>query len=345
MMKIFHLDAGRKYFSLSTIKGMIDVMSESGFTHLELYFSDNQGFRFGLPEMTVKTAYGSYDLSAALGDGYVEGPKTPSGGGWLTVPEMEEIVRYTGEKGIELIPLMNMPGHMGTILQAFPRLRYPGSHSSLNLNDPEAVEFALEILRMYVDYFASLGCKYFHFGADEFANDLGGHDPDNLIMGLERIYEGGDMKQFVPFVNRAIAIVCERGLTPMIFNDGVCYHDDDATYGAIDPRAIVCYWTKGWKGYNPASVSFLDSRGYSLVNTDDQLYCVMGWDGWDTKAEIASKFDPHLFCRETRVERPAGGMLCLWCDQGGMDGQDDGAAVAARMEPILRAFGEAMKKF
>lgn len=344
MMKIFHLDAGRKYFSLATIKGMIDVMSEAGFTHLELYFSDNQGFRFGLPDPVIRTSYGTYDLSRALGDGYCETPKAPSGGGWLTVPEMEEIVRYIKEKGMELIPLMNMPGHMGTILQTFSDFRYPGSHSSLNLNDPEAVEFALEILRRYVDYFAGLGCKYFHFGADEFANDLG-QDPDHLIMGLDRIYEGGDMKQFVCFVNRAVEIVCQKGLIPMVFNDGVCYHDDDTTYGAVDKRAMVCYWTKGWDGYSPASVAYLDGKGYQLVNTDDQLYCVMGWDGWDTKAEIASKFDPHLFCKETTVEHPAGGMLCLWCDRGDMDGQDDGKAVAERMEPIMRSFGKAMERF
>lgn len=37
-MRIFHLDCGRKYFSVSEIKGIIDQLAENHYTHLQLAF-------------------------------------------------------------------------------------------------------------------------------------------------------------------------------------------------------------------------------------------------------------------------------------------------------------------
>ena len=51
--KVVHLDAGRKYFSVENIKAIIDTMADAGYNQLELYLSDNQGFRFALDDMTV----------------------------------------------------------------------------------------------------------------------------------------------------------------------------------------------------------------------------------------------------------------------------------------------------
>lgn len=68
--KIVHLDAGRKYFSPDNIKAIIDNAAAAGFEQVELYLSDNQGFRFALEDMTITTSYGTYDLTPALGDGY-----------------------------------------------------------------------------------------------------------------------------------------------------------------------------------------------------------------------------------------------------------------------------------
>lgn len=48
---IVHVDAGRKYFSPTSIKAIIDNAAEAGFNQVELYLSDNQGFRFALPWM------------------------------------------------------------------------------------------------------------------------------------------------------------------------------------------------------------------------------------------------------------------------------------------------------
>ena len=337
-MRIFHLDAGRKHFSVENIKRLLRSMAEAGLTHLELYLSDNQGLRFGLEDMTVTTSFGTYDLTPCLGDGYREEDKGPDGtNGWHTEADMDEIIAYARSLGIGVIPVINMPGHMGAILEHFPELRYPGSNSSVDLRREEPVEFALQILRKYLAFFKSRGCTHHHIGADEFANDVG-------TMGFDRIYRDGDMKYFVSFINRAIGIVCDEGLIPMAFNDGIYYNDDKTTYGPIDTRLMVCYWIQGWNTYFPADAAFLGAEGFPMVNAHHEFYCGMGMDT-QNRVEKMADYDPRLFHRESRVEEAAGAMLCHWCDRAYADGPDGGTAAAERMAQVIPAFGAAMKKY
>ena len=345
-MRLLHLDAGRKFFGLPALKKILDNMDRCGFTHLELYFSDNQGFRFALEDMVLTTRFGSYDLAPALGDGYCEGPKSPSGcGGWLTTVDMEAVLGYARERGIEIIPLLNMPGHMGCILELFPHLRYQNSKSSIDLANDEAVEFALALLTKYVDYFAASGCGFFHIGADEWANDIAPGYPDEIVMGFDRIYRQGGMEHFVRFINAASRIVKDRGLVPMAFNDAVCYANDVSTYGRIDGDLVLAYWSKGWDGYDLAAAELLRDQGYRLINANRMLYCGMGCQDWPGRVRAAEAFDPRVFDPDGYVEKPLGAMLCFWSDRGSFDGPDDGAAAAEHLIPVMEAFGASMDRF
>lgn len=51
-MRIFHLDCGRKYFSVTNIKKLIDTMAQYGYNQLQLAFG-NDGFRFLLDNMSL----------------------------------------------------------------------------------------------------------------------------------------------------------------------------------------------------------------------------------------------------------------------------------------------------
>lgn len=39
------------------------------------------------------------------------------------------------------------------------------------MTNSTAVAFTQAFIQKYIDYFAAKGCKYFNFGADEYAND------------------------------------------------------------------------------------------------------------------------------------------------------------------------------
>ncbi len=330
--RVVHLDAGRKYFSPENIKAMIDVMAEAGFNQLDLYFSDNQGFRFALDDMTLTTEYGTYDLTPALGDGYSDGSKFPDGTGkYLTQSEMDGIIEYATSKGVEIVGSINVPGHMGAILEEFPSLRYTGSNSSIDLSNEEAKAFAKAFVKKYAEYFASKGCAHFCFGADEWANDLGS-------MGFAVLYNSGEYHEhFVPFFNEVAAIVKETGMTPRAFNDGLYYNND--TTVSMDSDVEVYYWSSGWPGYDLASAATLDRMGNPLINTHQGYYWVLGNKDWQLSAENAAKFDYTLFEGGTKIYSPDGAMFAIWCDNGAADGADDGAGVVEAVTPVIQAFG------
>ena len=286
--KIVHVDAGRKYFSPENIKKIIDNAAAAGFNQVELYLSDNQGFRFALDDMNVTTSTGNtYDLTPALGDGYSDGSKYPDGSGkYLTQSEMDDIINYAKSKGIDIVPCINVPGHMGAILEEFTQFKYSGSNSSIDLENAEAVAFALAITEKYATYFESQGVKYYNLGADEYANDLS-------TMGFQGLYISKKYQNFVGFLNSAAQIVINHGMTPRAFNDGI-YYNEDNTY-SINSAIQVCYWSCGWNDYKLASAQYLVNKGMDVINTHGDYYWVLGNTGWQCSANKASQFNYTSF--------------------------------------------------
>ena len=95
---------------------------------------------------------------------------------------MNRIVAYAKERGLHIIPVINSPGHMDSILVAMEELgmknvrySYNGKESerTVNIESDEAIAFTKELVKKYVTYFANANVsEIFNFGADEYANDV-----------------------------------------------------------------------------------------------------------------------------------------------------------------------------
>ena len=333
---IVHVDAGRKYFTPGELKAIIDNAADAGFNQVELYLSDNQGFRFALDDMALTTDYGTYDLTPALGDGYSDSTgKAPDGTGmYLTEAEMDDIIAYANGKGIDIVPCINVPGHMGAILEEFTGFRYKKSSysvskSSIALDNAEAVAFALALTEKYASYFASRGCKFYNVGADEYANDLSS-------MGFEGM--GSTLyTKFVQFLNDAADIIIDLGMTPRAFNDGFYYKDYKIS---IEPNKAyeICYWSSGWSGYDVAAASTIAAKGHKMINTHGDYYWVLGNSSWQCSAAKAEQFSVSTF-QGSNISQPAGAMFCIWCDTGNAD---TGANVVTKTASVIDAFGSVL---
>lgn len=336
--KILLLDSARKYFSPAQIKEYIDVMAESGFNQLQLYLSDNQGFRFALDDMSLVAESGRrYDLRPCLGQGYSQPDKKMYPHACdrvLSEQEMDDIIAYAFQKGIEIIPCLNSPGHMGTILEQFPEFRYTDedrtSKSSIDLNNPEAVEFALAYVRKYVDYFQKKELHFFNIGGDEYANDVEG-------MGFEGLIRTGSYDKFVAYINKAAQIVIDAGMTPRIFNDCAYYADHTGEKYQLNEKIQVYYWDC----YDRVSdVTTVIAQGHEVINTNKALYYVVAVDPWIcVTEETAETFDEHDFVDNVFVENPLGVMMSIWCD----DGRDETMSAEEIMKntlPLVRGLGK-----
>ena len=314
-VRIFHLDCGRKYFSVDQIKDLIDAASASNYTHVELAIG-NDALRFLLDDMSV-TANGTTYSSEKVKTGIQKGNKAYYSAGSvneLTQSEMDTIISYAKGKNISIIPLLNSPGHMDAIIDCMETLgmknvAYNNSKRTISLTNTDAAAFTKALIEKYVKYFASKGCKYFNMGADEYANDVSN--------GFAELINNNTYGNFVTYVNEVAGIIETAGMTPIAFNDGI-YYNYNENFGTFDGNIVISYWTPGWDGYSPASASFLANKGHKIINTNDAWYYVLGRTSGsyslggaqngvaNTKVtDIPGDNDPEA----------VGAMICLWCDE------------------------------
>lgn len=147
--RIVHLDCGRKYFSVENIKKLIDVMALYGYNQLQLAFG-NGGCRFLLDNMDL--SYDSFTMAGETVKANITAGNENfnSDGSYLTQSDMDTIIEYAKSKGIAIVPMLNMPGHMDWLQKSFSNYV---SGASLKIENTEACNFAYALLQKYVDYF------------------------------------------------------------------------------------------------------------------------------------------------------------------------------------------------
>lgn len=337
---IMFLDCGRKYFSVNSIKQIIDNASAAGFNYIQLAVG-NDGLRFLLDDMSLTvngTTYSSERVSAAIhaGNEAYHNFNVDE----LTQSEMDEIIAYAASKGMGVIPCVNTPGHMDAILSAATSLTgtdcsYSGSARTIDVTNATAVAFTQALLQKYISYFAGKGCKLFNMGADEYANDK----YTTGSMGFGNLQSTGKYSYYVTYVNAVAKMVKDAGMTPMAFNDGI-YFNSNTSSGTFDTDILICYWSNGWSSYTPMPAANLAAKGFKLINTHGDYYWVLGKSDWQCSPEKASGFNYKTFQGGT-INDPAGSMFCIWCDYPGA-GTD--TFVVNKTADTIAAFGKVLPK-
>lgn len=226
---IIHLDCGRKYFSVDSIKQIIDNASAAGFNYIQLAVG-NDGMRFLLDDMNLTlddgTEYDGTAITAAIkaaNKAYYDAGTYNE----LSQSEMDDIIAYAYTKGMGVIPLINTPGHMDAILAAANKVTgktcsYNGSVRTIDVTNTTAVAFTEAFLNKYITYFAGKGCTLFNMGADEYANDI----YTSGSMGFGNLQSSGKYSYYVTYVNEVATLIKNAGMKPMAFNDGIYFNNN-----------------------------------------------------------------------------------------------------------------------
>lgn len=312
-LRIFHLDCGRKYFTVDQIKQMIDYAAESNYTHVELAFG-NDGLRFLLDDMSVEvngTTYASDKVTSAIKQGNKE--FYDAGTNELTQSEMQQLIGYAREKKIGIIPMFDAPGHLQAVIRGMqalglnvvyttPTMSGTSVNWAIDPTDTASLAFVKALMEKYVAYFAKYGSsKYFNIAADEcgFAQ-----------MSTEQY------TAYATFVNSLAAMVKGYGFTVMAFNDGF-YYQNKTTTEDFDTDIVICYWDASANKYAPASA--LASKNFRIINTHNKWYYVIGnestgWYGAEwSKSNMTGQYSK---CNVTDGDYQTnyGCMNAIWCD-------------------------------
>ena len=171
-----HFDVARHYFDKEFVKRYIDNLALHGINNFHWHLSDDQGWRIEIKRYPLLTELSAERKRTTIGRNSGEFDETPYGKGcFFTQDDAREIVAYAAERHINIIPEIDMPGHMVAALHAYPELGCSGgpyevwplwgvSEEVLCAGNDLTVQFAKDVLAEIVDIFPS---KYIHIGGDE----------------------------------------------------------------------------------------------------------------------------------------------------------------------------------
>lgn len=268
------LDCARHFFSVDFVKQYIDVMALHGCNQFHWHLTEDQGWRFevkALPDLAVK---GSVREKTVIGPSRMRIYDNIPYGGYYTQEECRDVVKYAAERYVNIVPEIDMPGHMQSALHVFPNLGCTGGpytvapywgvmRDVLCGGNPETLTFLKTVFGELCDVFPS---PYIHIGGDECPKERWQKCP------------------------KCQAKIKELGLT----TETVKVEGGDDR-GSQDGRSAE---NKLQSYINHEIEQFLASRGRSLIGWDEILAgglsegaIVMSWRG--TKGGVAAAKQKH----------------------------------------------------
>ena len=179
-----HLDVCRHFFPAKFVKKYIDVMALYKLNRLHWHLTDDHGWRLPSEKYPKLNTIGSWrvyrdDQPWGEADPPREGER-PTYGGFYSKEDIADIVQYAAERGIEVVPEIEMPGHVSALLAAYPQMacdNYPyrveiGPYwppkAILCLGKDSTIIKLDEMLDEVMDLFPG---RYIHLGGDEAFKD------------------------------------------------------------------------------------------------------------------------------------------------------------------------------
>ncbi len=175
------LDVGRYFFPVPVIKRYLEQMAVLKLNKFHWHLTEDQGWRIEIkkyPKLTETGAWRKESPNGHVGTPQVRGNGVPHGG-FYTQDEIREIVAYAAKLHIDVIPEIDMPGHMVAAIAAYPELgckdepcdvhTWWGVNSNILYPGPETVKFMQDVLEEVLDLFPS---ECIHIGGDEAVKTL-----------------------------------------------------------------------------------------------------------------------------------------------------------------------------
>ena len=178
------LDVARHFFSVRDVERYIDVLALYKLNRLHLHLSDDQGWRIAIDSWPLLATHGG---STEVGGGK---------GGYYTQRQYSALVAYARARYVDIVPEIDMPGHVHAALSSYPELSCDGKpaplytgievgFSSLCVDKPVTYTFLEDVIG---ELAALTPGPWFHIGGDE-ASATKPADYVRFIEKVEQIVE------------------------------------------------------------------------------------------------------------------------------------------------------------
>lgn len=315
-----HLDVSRHFFSIGYLERYVDLLALYKFNKLHLHLTDDQGWRIEIkkyPGLTVKGAWRVFNsqdsacMERAKDDpDFAIDPKhivikdgKPLYGGFYTQEQMKGLVAYARTRHVDIIPEIDMPGHMMAAINAYPFLSSSdkagwGTLFSFPLCPckDEVYTFAENVLQEIIDIFPS---KYIHIGADEVEKTTWANSARcKEFMKNEGIENVNQLQTY--FVQKIQRFLVSKGKEVIVW--------DDALEGNVGSDLDIMYW-RNWVAGVPEKA--IKNGNKIIMAPGDPLYISrMGIPLYDIyHMKVTGKDIPA-----DKTSQVLGVQACLWTE-------------------------------
>jgi hexosaminidase len=249
-----HLDVSRHFFSINYLKKLLDLMALYKFNKLHLHLTDDQGWRIEIkkyPKLTEEGAWRTFNKQDSscivrskenpdfiIDESHIihKNGKTLYGG-FYTQEQMKEVVAYAAARHIDIIPEIDMPGHMMAAINAYNYLSCNGKSVFGELFSspvcpcmPSTFQFAQDVFTEIMDIFPS---EYIHIGGDEVDRSYWAKsDECKALMAKEGLKNTAELQSY--FIRKMEEFFNSKGRKLIGW--------DEILEGGVSKTAMIMYW-------------------------------------------------------------------------------------------------------
>lgn len=261
------LDVARHFFPKEYILKTIDRMAMLKLNTFHFHLIDNEGWRIEIKKYPKLTEVGAWRVDQEEKHWNARSTNSPETkgtyGGFYTQEDIKEIVSYASERGITIIPEIEMPAHVMSAIAAYPELschKRPIGVPSGGVwpitdiycaGQDETFAFLENVLTEVMDLFPS---KYIHIGGDEATHTEWEKCPKCLQrMKEHKLKNAHELQSY--FIKRIDNFLVANGRRLVGW--------DEIIEGGLPPQAIVM----NWRGIDIGKKAI--EQGHQVVLTSD----------------------------------------------------------------------------
>ncbi len=312
--RAFMLDSGRHFFPVETVKEVLDILALHQINVFHWHLTEDQGWRIEIKKYPRLTEIGSMRAGDPVRGGGNDG--IPHGG-FYTQDEIREVVSYAAERGIDVVPEVDLPGHMQAALASYPELGCTGGPYEVSCEwgvrddvlcagKEGTLGFVKDVLTEVMELFPS---KYIHIGGDECPKVRWEKCPacQAKIRALGIKADGHKTREELLqswFMDEVSAFVEAQGRRCIAWNDPLVDWDNKVI-GAPSKNTVIAGWMR------PVSTEIALREGY------DAILCPVGHLYLSAGDGNRLKGDAYLH-RIYDLDVPEGVLgveACLWSER------------------------------
>lgn len=316
------LDPARHFIPVQDVKFYIEQMARFKFNVLQLHLTDDQGWRIEITSHPELTQTGAFRTPG----GSEEGPDN----GYYTQTQLRELIAFASQRGVEIIPELDIPGHTVAVLAAFPELGC--SHTSgipkemgktVNLmlcaGNPKVYTLYDDIIREVAALFPS---SQIHLGGDEavIAQNWGKCNQCQQLMKQLGYQKEAQLMDY--FFQPILASVRKYGKRPILWCELDNIYMPAHEYLFDYPKDVTLVT---WRmGLTPKCIELTEQHGNELIMAPGE-YAYLDYPQWEgdlpefnnwgmpiTTLKKCYEFDPGYGLPSEKQKHIQGVMGTLW---------------------------------